>query len=165
MKPLEGRVRVEQRVPIVEPGDETDREPPLRQGIDETAAELLVPQRVAHRVHHPAGRDLFGWDLPELLDRDRIGLRHRAVEPELPDERLRQVAANAVGEDRDGRPDVDTGLEGALPLPLFIDAPVTGAHTDHAVTLVEHLGTGEAGEHIDALGLGLLRQPAHEPVQ
>ena len=48
-------------------------------------------------------------------------------------ELLGQVAAHAVGEDRDLGVDVGAGLERALRLAVLADAAVAGAHADHAL--------------------------------
>ena len=48
LEPIERHVRVEQRVLVVEPDDETDGQLSIGHRVDEAAAELLVPQRIAH---------------------------------------------------------------------------------------------------------------------
>ena len=67
-----------------------------------------MPQRIAHRVDDGAGRHAIRRHLPQLLDADRVDLRQPAlVELQLADERLGQVAAHAVAENRDLGADVD----------------------------------------------------------
>ena len=80
------------------------------------------------------GGEPVGRHLPQLLDAERVELRLTAlVEREPPHERLRQVAAHAVGRDRHLRADVDARLEGRLLLAVLADAAVAGAHADDAV--------------------------------
>ena len=68
---------------------------------------------------------------------------------------LGEIAAHAVGEDRDLREDVGAGLERALLLAMPADALVAGAHADHAVAVEQHRLAGEAREEIDARGFDL----------
>ena len=84
---------------------------------------------------------------------------------------LVEVAAHAVGEDRDLGVDVGAGLERALRLAVLADAAVAGAHADDSigvrafrcgVSLVEHVLTRETPEQIDAFGFDLLGQPLRE---
>ena len=95
------------------------------------AAEFVSAQRIPHRVHHRARRDAVGRDLPEFLDANRVELRrasrHRA---EPPHECLREIAANAVGQDRHLRADVDARLEGGFLLAVLADAAIARAHPD-----------------------------------
>ncbi len=75
---------------------------------------------------------------------------------------LGQMAAHAVGEDRDLGADVGAGLERAPRRAVPADAAIAGADADHARALVEHLLAGKAHEQIDAGGLDLPGQPLHE---
>ena len=105
-------------------------------------------------------------DLPQLLDADRVQLRRAPfVQRQPPHELLGEVAAHAVGEDRDLGANVDARLERRLRLAVLVDAAVAGAHADDAVALVQHLARGEAGEEVDALGLDQPAQPLHEAVE
>ena len=165
LEPLKGHVGIEAGVPVVEPHHEPDRHAPLRQHVDEAPAELLAPQRIAQRVHDGARGLALRRNLPELLDAESVGLRRRRVEPVPANERLGEVAPDPVGEDGDGGPDVDAGFEGALRPALLVEAAVAGPHPDHPVALVQHLRPREPREHVDALRLGLLREPADEAVE
>ena len=101
------------------------------------AAELLLPQRIAQRVDHGAGRDAIRRHLPQLLDADRVLLRlPPVVEREPAHQRLGQVAAHAVAEDRHLRADVDARLERRLLLAVLADAAIAGAHADDAIAVV-----------------------------
>src|SRR6185369_15164832 len=64
---LKDDVRIEHRIAVVEPAHEANRHQSVRHDIDERAAELLLPQRIAHRVHHGAGGNTVRGDFPELL--------------------------------------------------------------------------------------------------
>src|SRR6266567_2707362 len=105
-------------------------------------------------MHDPSRRRAPGWHLPEFLDPDRIRLGAPAIiQSELPDERLRQIAADAIGEDRDLRVDVAAGLEGGLPLAVLVDSAVARPDTDHRAAIEEDLGRRESREDVDAPGL------------
>ena len=52
---IEEPVRVGERVVIIEPDDETDVEQVVLHPVDEAAAEGVVGQRIAERVHHEPG--------------------------------------------------------------------------------------------------------------
>src|SRR5919201_2768216 len=54
---VERDVRIEHRILVVEAGDEPDRELTIRHRIDESAAEFLESQRIAHRVDDRPRRD------------------------------------------------------------------------------------------------------------
>ena len=166
LEAIERHVRVEQRILVVEPDHETDRQPSVGHRVDEPAAELVVPQRIAERVDDGAGREAIGRHLPQLLEADRelLGLSSPA-ELKTPQQLLGQVAAHAVAEDRDLGVDVDAGSNPALcspcrPMPRSpVATPITRGAVDEDVL------PGEAGEEIDAVPFGLLRQPAYELVQ
>ena len=58
-------------------------------------------------------------------------------------ERLREIAAHAVGQDRHLRADVDARLEGGLLLAVLADAAIAGSHADDTIAVVEHFGRRE----------------------
>ena len=166
LEPVERDVRVEQRVVVVEPHHEAERHQPIGERVDEAAAELLVPQRMPERVHHGAGLDAPLRHFPQLLEPDGelLGLAP-LTEGEVPPQLLGEVAAHAVAEDRDLGVDVHARLERGLLLAVLPAAAVAGADADHALAVEQHLLAGEAGEEVDAGGLGLLRHPASELVE
>ena len=84
------------------------------------------------------------------------------VEREPADQRLRQVAAHAVAENRDLGADVDARLERRLLLAVLVDAAIAGADADDAIAVVQHFRRGEAGEDVDAFRLDLPAEPLHE---
>ena len=166
LEALERRIRIEQRILVVEADDEADRHLSVGHRVEPAAAELLLAQRVAQRVDHGAGRQAIPRDLPQFLDADRE-LRRLAVLAELQDadQLLGEVAAHAVGEDRDLGLDVGARLEHAARLSVAADAAVAGADADHAVAIEQHRLPGKAPEQVDAFGLDLRRQPLRELVQ
>src|SRR4030095_1607615 len=112
LEALEGIERIEQRVVIVEPHDQTERDATVGHRVNEAAAELLHAQRVPERMNHCPPRQTAAVDLPELFDADRVLLglapfRQRQPRQDL----LRQVAAHAVAEDREPGTNVDAWLE------------------------------------------------------
>ena len=78
------------------------------------------------------------------------------VKRETSNELLGQVAADAVAEDRDLCPDIDTCFERRLLRAVLVDALVARAHPDDAIVLVQDLGGRKSGEEIDPLGLHYL---------
>ncbi len=48
LEAVEGRVRIEQRVVVVEADDEADRQLAVGHRVEEAAAELVLAQRIAH---------------------------------------------------------------------------------------------------------------------
>ena len=159
-------MRIEERVAVVEAGHEADREAPFRQRVDEAAPELGEPQRMAQRVDDRARRQALGRHFPQLLDADRVLLRQAVlVEGEAADQRLGQVAAHAVGEDRHRRTDVDARLERGLARAAAVEPLVAGPHAGDPVAVEQHLRAGEAGEDIDARFLHEARQPLDEAVE
>ena len=137
--------------------------PPAGHRVDEPAAELFHPQRVAERVDHRARRDAVGRHLPQLLDADGVLLGLAALgQRQARQQLLGQVAADAVAEDRDLRVDVDAGLERAAPLAVAADTTVAGPHADDAVAVKEHLDARKAREQVDAGSFHALGQPLAE---
>ena len=103
--------------------------------------------------------------LPQLLDAERVELRQTpGIERKPLHERLGQIAANAVTENRDLRVQIDAGLERGLVTALLVESAIPCAHADDAVTVVEHRGRRETREQIDAGALGLVGQPLDEAV-
>ena len=163
---LKRDVGIEHRIPVVEPGHETERDQVVGQRIDETAAELFVLQRKAQGVDDTARLHAAGRYLPQLLDADRIHLRTLpVVQPELPHQRFGQVAADAVGENRDLGANIHTRLERGLALAMLVDAAIAGADADDAIAIEEDFGGGKAGEDVDAFRLDQAAEPLDEPVQ
>ena len=126
---------------VVEPDDEPEREPPVRHRVDEAAAELLLPQRVAERVDHRAGRHAVRRHLPQLLDPDRelLGLRGPAPAaaarssclvrlPRTPSQKIVTFAWMST-----------PGSNVPRAFAVAADAAVAGSHADHAVAVEQHL--------------------------
>ncbi len=163
---LERDVRIEPRILVVQPHDETDRQSRIGHGVHESAPELLLIERIAKRVHHRAGRQPPGGHVPELLDADGKQLRLTAcADIRPPHELLRQIATDAVGQNRHLGAYVNTGLEIGARAAMTADAAVSGAHAGDARSLHEELGRGEAREHVDAFRLHQPRQPFAELLQ
>ena len=133
---IERHVRVEERVLVVEPHDESYRQPPLRHRVEEPAAELIVPERITHGMHDGSALDPIVRHFPQFLDSDRELLRFPTA-PQLipPQQLLGQIAAHAIAEDRHLRADIDARFERRLPLPALVDSTVSGPHAHHGVVL------------------------------
>src|SRR6516225_3062727 len=86
-------------VAIVQMDDKADRYQIVAEMIDERAAAGAVIERPAERVLHKSAFVFVRRDLPELLEPDAEFLRFAiAPQPEMLDQRLRQAAARAFGE-------------------------------------------------------------------
>ena len=163
LEALKGLMGIEQRVAIVEPHDQAERDAPCRHGVDEPAAELLHPKGVAERVDHGARRNAVGRHVPQLLDPDGVLLGLAPLgQGQAREELLGQVAADTVAEDRDLRVDVDAWLEGAPALAIAADAAVAGPHADHAIAVKQHFDAWKPREQVDARGFHALGQPLAE---
>ena len=163
---LKGDVRVEHRIAIVEAAHEPDRHESVGHGVDEPAAEFVPAKRVPHRVDHRTRRDAVGRHLPEFLDANRVQLRRPpGIEREPAHECLREIAANAVGQDRHLRTDVDPGLEGGLLLAVLPDPAVARSHPGDTIAVIENLGRRKAGEDVNALSFDQPAKPFDEPVE
>src|SRR6185437_7562288 len=100
-------------------------------------------------------------ELPELLHSQAVRLRAAAgVEAETADELLRQAATRALRDDRRTRAHLGAGGEVGSRLTVLLQSHVTQLHArDGSVRGDERGRRREAGEDIDANGLGFLRQP------
>jgi len=117
-------------------------------------------------VDDGAGLQPILWNIPQLLDANgklrRLGV---GADLQLTIELLGEVAAHAVGEDRDLRHDVGAGLEGTFRLAVLADAAIAGADTDDASFLDQHVLPREAPEHVDAFGFHLIGEPLRKHAQ
>ncbi len=139
-EPLEGQMRIEHRVLVIEPRYEPDGQHAVGHGVDERSAEFFHPQREAHCVNHGSDRKAILRHLPQFLDAQGVNLRQSSeVQRLFSDKRLCQIAAHAVAENGDLRADIDTRLERGLPLTPFIDTAVAGADAHDAVAVVQDL--------------------------
>src|SRR5437762_2854635 len=118
-------------------------------------------------ISAPAAQCPSRGHFPQFLDSNRIHLRAPPViEAELPHERLGEVAADAVGEDRDLGADVDAGFKGRLLLAVSVNAAIAGADTDDARRGVEqYFRRWKTGEDIDALSFHETGEPLDELVE
>ena len=72
---------------------------------------------------------------------------------------LRQIAADAICQDRHLRANVHSRLEVRALDAMTPNAPVTGPHADDPCSIHQQLASGKAREHVDALGFDEVRQP------
>src|SRR2546422_10682779 len=99
LEELEGVVRVEARVLVINPSHQADRDAGVRQSIDEPAAELSRRQRPAGGVDDLPACNAPGGNFPELLDSRRVHLRVTpALETHAFDQLLGQRAARPFRE-------------------------------------------------------------------
>ena len=91
-------------------------------------------------VHHRPWRHAVGRNIPQFFDPNGVRLRKTPIgKRQLLNKRLREIPSNAVGKDRDLRPDINTGFKGRLAVAVAVDASVTRPYADDPVTVVEHL--------------------------
>ena len=153
----------EGRVGVVEADHEPDAELVLAHRVDEAAAELVplraLAKRPAHRVDHLVERLL---DLPDLLHAELPAHRQRALEVEVVDRRLGQVAERALGEHGRLRDHVRAGLEVAERLAVLAAAAVARAHAANDPVGDQQLVGDRLGEDVGALLLRLLGEEARQ---
>ena len=164
---LERDVRIEQRILVVEAGDEADRELAFGHRVDEAAAEFLEAQRIAQRVDDGAGGQPIGGNLPQLLDADReqlrlAGLRRAADAASAPWSDCRARRRRRSSPWRGCRRPARSAAfcSPCLPMPR---SPVRTPSTRCAVH--QDLDAGKAREQIDAFGFDQPGEPLHELVQ
>ena len=116
-------------------------------------------------ITDPGRQPPLGY-FPQLLDTDRIKLRQLAlIELQPVDKCLREIASDAVGQDRDLGANVDAWLERRLVLAVPADPAVACPNPDDAIAVVQQLGRGEPREDVDALGFDEPPEPLDEPAQ
>jgi len=124
---------------------------------------------VGIRLERPAdgvqGRALvvqLGFDFPDFLDADAVGLRLDAIAQVVLLHQLTGERTTAtLGEDGLTADQFDPGFITVGRFTILADAHIAGSDAAYRATvIVEHLGGGEAGENFHAQFLGLFRQPA-----
>src|SRR5215213_7426744 len=101
----------------------------------------MLIERIPKRVHHGAARQTCRRDLPQLLDTEREHLRLIADrDARAANQLLREIAANAVGEYRHFRMDIDARFERAAFLAMAADTAIAGSHADDAMAVHQQLG-------------------------
>ena len=145
----------------VEPDDEPDRDLVLAHRVDEAAAELVpfgaLAQRPAHRVDHAVER--LG-DLPDLLHADLPAPRVGAVQVEVVERGIGEVAEGPLGEHGRLGDQVGARLEVAELLAALAAPLVARANAADDAVLDQQLVGGGLAEDVDAGLLGLLAEEA-----
>ena len=163
---LEKVVHRELDVAVVEPHDHSEREHVLAHRVDERAAELPVlrarAQRPTERVDHAIERSLH---LPDFLHAERPDLWVLAREAEPIERDAGEVALRSLGEHRDLRDQIRTGLEVSERLTIAAAALVTGPNSACPAVGDEQLLRSCLRQQHRARLLGLLGEPAAEPRQ
>ena len=113
----------------------------------------------------PGARRSF-WNLPDLLEADRVG-RHVGLVAELEctNQLLGEIPAHAVREDRDLGEDVRTWLEVRLLLAVPPDAFVARAHTHDRRAIEQHRLARKAREQVDTRRFDELAHPLGDLVE
>jgi hypothetical protein len=110
-------------------------------------------------MDHVAGLEASRWNLPKLLDSDRINLGvASAVEAEVVDQLLGQRSARPFGKDCDLGAEVITRLKVRLAVAIFVQAFVVGTHAGDALPVVKHFHTSKPRKKADAC---LFHESAH----
>ena len=148
------------RVAITESDDEPDVHARVRGVVDEPAAIGCRVERPAERVHDLARAMLRGVDLPDLLEADpvvlRIGVRTQVEACFQPPA---EVATAALGEHRVLRAQLVAGLVARLVRAVTRHAHVARHDAGDTIAVVEHVGGGEARQHVAAERFRLAREP------
>ena len=164
LEPLHLVERREVRVLVVEPDHEPDRDLVVLEVVEERPAVGARIERPARGVHDESRPVALRPHLPELLDPDPVRLR---LDPVAKREALHQapaeVTAAPLGEERVLRAKLHAGHEVVGRLAVAPHPHVAGDDpADRAVVAVEHVGGGEAGEHLRPQLLGLGGEPPAE---
>jgi hypothetical protein len=164
---LEFGVRVEKRVPVVEPGHVAEINDAVLHPVNPAAAVCVGVGRIAERVRHTARRISVVGQLPKLFDAETVDLRLApVVEVEPLGKLLDERAARPFAEHRHLRHDVHARLEIRSRLSFPVHTLIARADAYDAVGLVvEHLRAGEFGEDVDARLLALLAEPSRQLIQ
>src|SRR5262245_24933436 len=153
---LEALVRIESRIVIIQTDDESDGDAAFGHAVNESAAELLVPQRPAHSMDHAAAHTPLLGHIPNFLHAHGKHLRISfSVQIELADQLFCQRSASAFGENRYLGADVDARFKGAFRLAVLVDAFIPRPDPGYGVALDQQIGACEACEDIDAALLHL----------
>src|SRR5215475_13730694 len=95
---LKSFVLIEPGVEIVQANNQSYRDAPIRHVVDESAPELLVPERPSHRVNDTTAGLLLIRDFPDFLDTDGVDLRIPVgIQIELTNELLGQRSTGPFG--------------------------------------------------------------------
>src|SRR5690606_11398466 len=107
---LEHFERLEFRMRVIQPDHEADIHAIIVKVVQEAAAISIVVQWPADAVLYGAGRDATGWQLPEFLESESVGLRRRmTVQFELSNQLFRDRTAATFRQYRQPGMNVDTG--------------------------------------------------------
>ena len=166
LETLEGRVWIELRIAIIEAGHETNGETSTGHRVDEAAAELFRSERIAECVDDRPLRDPIGWNFPEFLDThgELLWLAPRR-EGQTSQQLLREVAADAIGKDRDLRPDVHSRLERRLVLSVLPHTAIARADAHDPIAVEQDLAAGKTEEEIDPFRFDEPREPLREATE
>src|SRR5215475_4305940 len=163
---LKSFVLIEPGVEIVQANNQSYRDTPIRHVVDESAAELLVPQRPSHRVNDTTAGLLLIRDIPDFLDADGVDLRIPiGIQIELTNELLGQRSTGPLGQYGYPDADIDTGLKVRFGFSGFVRALVAGSNADNNIVFNQEIGARKAGEDVDAAFFDLFAKPAGEFVQ
>src|SRR5262249_37276320 len=157
---LETAMRIQQRIEIIEPNDESNRDPAIRHVVNKSTTEFFIAERPSHGMDHTSTGLFFFGNVPDFFHSDRVHLRISIfVEIESHDELLCQRAARTFGKNGDPGANVDTGFEVALLVALLVDAFIAGSNTRYLAVFDEEFRTGKTCENINAAALDLLAEP------
>ena len=159
-------VWIDERIVVVEPGDQAEGDLIVRHGVDEAAAKGVAVHGIAHGVDDVTRGQRRFRELPDFLHSRGVGLRIAAfVEAELLHELLGARAARAFAEDGALRQQVGASLENAFGRSVGIHALVAELYADDRFIFVKHFLSRKRGQCVHARGRELLAQPLHQLAQ
>src|SRR5437763_15679325 len=143
---LEFRVRIDQRVAIIETSHITNVQNAVLHSVNPAATIGPLIGWKAQRVRDATRRITVVRQLPKLLHAETVNLRLASfIETESLNQLLRQRAAHAFAQHRNLGQQINARLEVSLLLPFLVDPLVTGTHANDLIILaVEHLGAGKS---------------------
>ena len=163
---LKSLMRIQPRIEIIQPNNESDRDAAIGHVVNESAAEFFIAQWPTHRVNHAAAGLLFLWDVPDFFHSDCVDLWIPvSIEMECLDQLLGQGTARTLSQNRDLLPDVNAGFEVAFLVALLVDAFTACLHAGAFPVVDKQFCTGKPCENIHTAVLDLLAKPTGEFVQ
>src|SRR5262245_35439638 len=120
---LKSSVRIETRIKVIQADDKSDRHTPLGHVVNESAAELFVPEWPAQGVDNTSAGGLLFWHVPHFFNARRVDLRIRIlIEVETMSQLFRQRSASAFRQDRDLRANIDARFKVSFGLAGLVDS-------------------------------------------
>mmetsp|Transcript_54764 Transcript_54764/g.163789 ORF Transcript_54764/g.163789 Transcript_54764/m.163789 type:complete len:374 (+) Transcript_54764:392-1513(+) len=165
LPPLKFLVRVQVRIGIIQPHDDSREDEVGLLMIQERAAVGFIERRglegISQRVLHQPRLVILLGDFPHLLDAQPVRLgRFARAEVEFGDERFGAGSSGSLGEEGLTGAESDATFEGGLWLAVLSDAHIPRRHPHHGVAplVVQNLAGRKTRIYLHSHLLGLIAQ-------